>query len=202
MPPAPVAREKVLDAFERILVEHGERTATLDAVAEAAGVSKGGLLYHFGSKQALVEGLCERLTSLIEVDVETMQAAPEGPAAFYVRSSLYTGSPLDRTIIAVSRLAQGSYDGAVDVLRTMRQRWFEVIVESVEDAAVARAVMLLGDGLYFNAALNGDWVHDVTATAGGSPSDLATAYPLPADVDELLGVVADLIRSRSPAGER
>ena len=55
MPPAPAARERVLDAFESILVEHGERTATLDAVAESAGVSKGGLLYHFGSKQALVD---------------------------------------------------------------------------------------------------------------------------------------------------
>jgi len=194
MPPAPAAREKVLDAFETILVEHGERTATLDAVAEAAGVSKGGLLYHFGSKQALVEGLSERLTALIDTDVASMRAAPEGPAAFYVRSSLYTGSPLDRTIIATSRLAQGSYQSAVEVLRSMRQRWFEVIVESVEDAAVARAVMLLGDGLYYNAALNGDWIHDVTGDTGTSVTD-----PARVDLDELLGVVADLIRSRTPA---
>lgn len=199
MPPAPAAREKVLDAFESILVEHGERTATLEAVAEAAGVSKGGLLYHFGSKQALVEGLCERLMGLIDADVDKMRAAPEGPAAFYVRSSLYTGSPLDRTIIATSRLAQGSYQSAVEVLRTMRQRWFEVIVEAVEDAAVARAAMLLGDGLYYNAALNGDWVHDVTANTGGSSSVASTADPVMADVDELLGVLDDLIRSRAAA---
>ena len=194
MPPAPAARERVLDAFESILVEHGERTATLDAVAESAGVSKGGLLYHFGSKQALVEGVCARLTARIGSDVETMRAAPEGPAAFYVRTSLYTGSPLDRTIIATSRLAQGSYQSAVEVLRSMRQRWFEVIVESVEDAAVARAVMLLGDGLYYNAALNGDWIHDVTGDTGTSVTD-----PARVDLDELLGVVADLIRSRTPA---
>jgi len=192
MPPAPAAREKVLDAFETILVEHGERTATLDAVAEAAGVSKGGLLYHFGSKQALVEGLSERLTALIDTDVASMRAAPEGPAAFYVRSSLYTGSPLDRTIIATSRLAQGSYQSAVQILRTMRQRWFDVIVESVEDAAVARAVMLLGDGLYYNAALNGEWVHEATGTA---PTDYA-----PVDVDELLAVLDDLIRARAAPG--
>src|SRR5690606_13182471 len=47
VPPAPAARAKVLDAFVSILLEHGERAATLDAVAAAAGVSKGGLLYHF-----------------------------------------------------------------------------------------------------------------------------------------------------------
>lgn len=183
----------MLDAFESILVEHGERTATLDAVADAAGVSKGGLLYHFGSKQALVDGLCERLTARIDTDVKKMRDAAEGPAAFYVRTSLYTGSPLDRTIIATSRLAQGSYQGAVEVLRAMRQRWFEVIVASVEDAAVARAVMLLGDGLYYNAALNGDWVTDVTGDTGRSATD-----PARADLDELLDVLDDLIRSRGP----
>ncbi|WP_337479241.1 TetR family transcriptional regulator [Microbacterium yannicii] len=46
----PLAREKVLDAFERILIDEGERAATMDAAARAAGVSKGGLLYHFASR--------------------------------------------------------------------------------------------------------------------------------------------------------
>ncbi|MGO1278571.1 MAG: TetR/AcrR family transcriptional regulator, partial [Cellulosimicrobium funkei] len=53
MPPPPAARAKVLRAFASLLVEQGERAATLEAVAERAGVSKGGLLYHFGSKDAL-----------------------------------------------------------------------------------------------------------------------------------------------------
>ena len=35
--------------------------ATMDATARAAGVSKGGLLYHFASKDALEAGLIERL---------------------------------------------------------------------------------------------------------------------------------------------
>jgi AcrR family transcriptional regulator len=35
----PVAREAVLDAFESLLIEVGERAATLDAVARSAGVS-------------------------------------------------------------------------------------------------------------------------------------------------------------------
>lgn len=50
MPRPPLAREKVLDAFEAILIDDGERAATLEATAKAAGVSKGGLLYHFRSK--------------------------------------------------------------------------------------------------------------------------------------------------------
>ena len=34
--------ERLLDAFEELLIDGGERSATLGAVAAAAGVSKGG----------------------------------------------------------------------------------------------------------------------------------------------------------------
>lgn len=51
------SREQILDAYEHLLVQAGERAATLDAVAAQAKVSKGGLLYHFGSKKALFEAL-------------------------------------------------------------------------------------------------------------------------------------------------
>jgi AcrR family transcriptional regulator len=57
--PAP-ARERLLDAAERVVVESGATHLTLDAVAKSAGVSKGGLLYHFPSKEALLEGMLSR----------------------------------------------------------------------------------------------------------------------------------------------
>ena len=53
------ARERILDTFESILNTDGERAATLDAVAAKAGVSKGGLLYHFPNREALITGLAE-----------------------------------------------------------------------------------------------------------------------------------------------
>jgi AcrR family transcriptional regulator len=186
VPPPPAARDKVLDAFEAILLAHGERAATLEAVAAAAGVSKGGLLYHFGSKQALMQGLLERLEALVDKDVEAMRTAIDGPAAFYIRTSAYTGSALDRAIVATSRLAQGSHPEAVQALQSMRQRWFDVLVDAVDDPAVARAVMLIGDGLYYNAAMDDGWA--------------GTTSPMqPTDIDDLLVVVADLIRSRAPS---
>ncbi len=82
----PLAREKVLDAFEAILVDDGERAATMDATARSAGVSKGGLLYHFASKELLEAGLIERLRALVEDDVAAMSSYPGGPIAHYLRS--------------------------------------------------------------------------------------------------------------------
>ena len=43
-------RDRILDALQRILVRKGTAAVTLESVAAEAGVSKGGLLYHFRSK--------------------------------------------------------------------------------------------------------------------------------------------------------
>jgi AcrR family transcriptional regulator len=148
-------RERLLDAYEELLIEHGERGATLDAVAHRADVSKGGLLYHFGSKDALTQGLVDRLQRLTDQDVETMRQAPGGPVEYLIRTSINTNSPLDAAITAVARLAQTSAPRVSEALAEMRQKWLDLILETVPDAATARAIVLISDGLYYNSALLG-----------------------------------------------
>jgi AcrR family transcriptional regulator len=48
-------RDLLLSAACAILME-GKEVLTLDAVAKRSGISKGGLLHHFPSKDALIEG--------------------------------------------------------------------------------------------------------------------------------------------------
>lgn len=150
----PLARERVLDAFETILIDEGERAATLDATAATAGVSKGGLLYHFGSKDELAAGLIGRLERLVDDDLIEMAAAPDGPVAFYVRTSVMENSPLDRALIAVSRLAQGGSTVAAEALRATRRKWGDQIRPLVRDQAAFDLVMLVSDGLYFNNSID------------------------------------------------
>ncbi|MEN6295887.1 MAG: TetR/AcrR family transcriptional regulator [Chloroherpetonaceae bacterium] len=54
-------RENILNAANNIILENRLEGFTLDAVAKKANVSKGGLLYHFPSKNALIEGLIDSL---------------------------------------------------------------------------------------------------------------------------------------------
>ncbi|WP_308799450.1 TetR/AcrR family transcriptional regulator [Agromyces silvae] len=152
----PAAREAVLDAFERLIVADGERAATLDATAKAAGVSKGGLLYHFGSRHALIAGLTDRIRQLIDDDVARIDAAPDGAVSYFIRSSTDVATPLDRTFVAMVRLAQGGDRDAADALEEVRRRWIEVLSHHVADPTVALAVTLIGDGLYYHAALRAE----------------------------------------------
>ncbi len=53
------ARARILDAALAVSDRVGAAHLTLDAVAAEAGVSKGGLLYHFASKDLLLQGVVE-----------------------------------------------------------------------------------------------------------------------------------------------
>lgn len=52
--------ERILDAAEAVTVEDGAARLTLDAVAKRAGISKGGLIHWFPSKEALIEAMLQR----------------------------------------------------------------------------------------------------------------------------------------------
>lgn len=174
------ARDALLDAYQAILLDKGQRATTLEAVAARAGVSKGGLLYHFRSKEALAAGLIARLDELLVEDYEAMRTAQDGAAHYYVRTSVWTDSSLDRALVAVAQLAQESHQDARDAMARARKGWLTLLLEQVGNPAAAHAILLLGDGLYFDAALTGG--------AGGADEDRLPPEELLPVVDHLLAL--------------
>ncbi|SDJ50543.1 TetR/AcrR family transcriptional regulator [Salimicrobium halophilum] len=69
---------EILDAASRIVSQQGIFNLTLEAVAKEAGISKGGLLYHFKTKEALVSGMVKHLTDNYREKIEAhVEADPE-----------------------------------------------------------------------------------------------------------------------------
>ncbi|GJD31869.1 hypothetical protein PMNALOAF_3132 [Methylobacterium adhaesivum] len=72
----------ILDAAERLIRRSGTRTLTIDAVAVEAALSKGGVLHHYGSKDALIQALAERKLATIRDSIAAHEAEQgPGPAA-------------------------------------------------------------------------------------------------------------------------
>jgi AcrR family transcriptional regulator len=69
------SRERILDAAAELVTEVGSGHLTLDAVAERAGLSKGGLLYNFPSKDALLQGMLERLIAEVTARRASLRAS-------------------------------------------------------------------------------------------------------------------------------
>lgn len=80
-------RTTLLEAAARVLARDGAAQLTLDAVAREAGVSKGGLLYHFPSKDALVQGVLEAFVGQIERGLAAREAADECARGRFARAN-------------------------------------------------------------------------------------------------------------------
>ena len=107
MSPLPSSRDKIVDAAEKVVIEVGAAHMTLDAVAEKAGVSKGGLLYHFASKEALLKAMLERRMQRFKETQEEkcgeLQNGPTREIKAYILSTLGRDRKMDR--IGASLLA-------------------------------------------------------------------------------------------------
>lgn len=157
----PSARQQILDAYEDLLIDKGLAAVTLDAVAAKADVSKGGLLYHFRSKEALLDGLIERLLDRTRQDMERARVAPEGMVRYLLTSSVTDAdmaAPAHRTSVAALRLL-GSEPKADEALATSFRMWTELAHEYVEDPLTAELIGLISDGIYLRATLMGRDMH-------------------------------------------
>lgn len=67
------SREKLLDAAAELVSEIGAGRLTLDAVAEKAGLSKGGLLYNFPTKDALLQAMIQRMIDQVTEAKEALR---------------------------------------------------------------------------------------------------------------------------------
>jgi AcrR family transcriptional regulator len=69
-----IDQQKILDAAQAVVARDGAARMTLDAVAEEAGVSKGSVVYDYGSKQGLLQAMVDRA---VEADNAFNAAAAE-----------------------------------------------------------------------------------------------------------------------------
>ena len=73
-----VTRRRILAAATEIAQEAGPGNLSLDAVAARAGVSKGGLLYHFPSKTKLLQAVVESFVTSFEAALCERKDTKEG----------------------------------------------------------------------------------------------------------------------------
>lgn len=81
-------RRALLDAAARLALDGGLAAVSLPAVCAAAGVTKGALFHHFGSKQGLIAAVCDDLLTRIDAEVEQALAQDTGGRGSFTRAYL------------------------------------------------------------------------------------------------------------------
>ncbi|MHA6287252.1 TetR/AcrR family transcriptional regulator [Maricaulis sp. CAU 1757] len=152
----PATRDLILDAAEAVVEREGAGRLTIDGVAAESGISKGGVLYHFPNKLALLKAMVERLVSSVSADIAAAEAAaldagaPVLPAV--VRTLLERfdeASSVPHALLAAS----AEQPDLLDPVCTMMTTIFERIADATPDPIQARIVLLALDGLKLSSLL-------------------------------------------------
>ncbi|MEV4238564.1 TetR/AcrR family transcriptional regulator [Nocardia sp. NPDC049737] len=156
-------RDRILDALETLLLEKGMSQVTLENVAATAGVSKGGLLYHFKSKDALLAGLVHRLNERAEQQLGAAVAKGSSVAEWYLQTPNPDNAAdalelaLYRSMVAAMRTVDANSGPAADEVRQalsdMMDSWSDSLDIDIDDPVRADIIRLVGDGVYLRALL-------------------------------------------------
>lgn len=79
-------RRALLNAAAVQAIAQGMAALSLPAVAEAAGLTKGAVFHHFGSRQGLIEALCADLIARIDAEIDATMAEDDGGFGSFTRA--------------------------------------------------------------------------------------------------------------------
>jgi AcrR family transcriptional regulator len=143
-------REALLDAANRVLTKKGAEGFTLDAVAHEAAVSKGGLLYHFHSKNSLIEGMIARSAAKVDaaLEEELIKAGGDYLTA-YIRASFRTAAEPEQVSLAFFT-AIASDPKLLEPVRSRFERLQRDIAAAAPSEELGTLLRLSLDGLWYS----------------------------------------------------
>lgn len=150
--------DRLLNSAEQVVGRDGVGNLTLEAVARHAGVSKGGLLYHFPSKSALIIAVVQRLAERFDREqTRTVAGDFQGPGAFaraYLTIRAEPPDPQEEPIHTALLAAAGTDQHYLDPFRERFAAWQDQLETDGIDQATATIVRLATDGLCLCTLLN------------------------------------------------
>ena len=145
-------RERLLEAAEWLTLRDGVAKMTLDAVSREAGVSKGGLLYHFPTKDALIGGMIERFIERFEGDIEENLRDEEGVGSWvraYAKACFAPSERQQNLSVTTALVAAAANDPKLaDPLRKRYGIWQRRVEDDGLEPALATLIRLAIDGAW------------------------------------------------------
>lgn len=150
-------RRQIIEAALKILREgHFLTRFSLDSVAQEAGVSKGGLMHHYPSKDALLEGVTAAVIERFEERVsQGLEAEPLGTPGRLLRS--YVRAVLGEEGAALADISPVllSYTGTLEGLGSRFDYWQRLMAADGVDPVEAAMIRLTVDGLLYTEMIDG-----------------------------------------------
>ncbi|URW76399.1 TetR/AcrR family transcriptional regulator [Sphingomonas donggukensis] len=173
-------RAALLDAAAVLICDQGLARMTVDAVARAAGVTKGGLFHHFASRQELIDGVLDEMMAHAGETLAELMAADPDPHGRFTRALLdgiFGDHRMNETVssraLCLAMLADPN----------LQQRWAEWIARQVaehaatDDNVPCAIVRLATDGIWLSSLHQGEGPPPVDAEVRAALTAMTRASP-------------------------
>lgn len=161
-------REHILDAAHRCFARRGFHATTMQDICREAGVSPGAVYVYFNSKEALIEGLCERDRTEFAERFAMLAEAPDFIEALRALGEHYfvaespekqrfviemgiesTRNPrIAEIFMRVDKFCSDSFEALFERLRAEGR-----IAPMVDIPTLAKVFNVLGDGMFWRRAI-------------------------------------------------
>ncbi len=147
-------RQQIIHAAFVLIRREGVARLTIEAVAQEAGLSKGGVLYHFRSKESLIQAMIASLVERFDADIETARrgelegerSAPGGWLRAYIHASAGPAEDDEDTVALLAAVATDPR--LLEPLQAQYASWQKQVESDGVDPALATVIRLALDGLW------------------------------------------------------
>lgn len=157
-------RDHIIDSALAVVRSQGVSSLTLDEAARAAGISKGGVLYHFKSKEALIQGMVAHLSDkCVELQQHHFSKLPAGPnkwARALVATAFDAKAPTTDPAGCALLAAIATNPSLLEPLEGTIHEGIRRLTEDSEDPDTALLVALAMDGLWLHRLVGSPIMND------------------------------------------
>ncbi|RFU66610.1 TetR/AcrR family transcriptional regulator [Peribacillus glennii] len=151
-----LTRDHILLEACRLVSRDGVSNLTLEKVAKEAGVSKGGLLYHFPSKETLIKGMIDDMLKRSYQDIDYYLSKENDEPGKWLRAFIQTTFKEVGRKDLISPGLMSMLLANTELLDSWRKTyadWTENIENDNQDLLIASIVRLACEGLWFTDLL-------------------------------------------------
>lgn len=143
----PSARDRILDAAERLILTRGIGQLAVEAVAAEAKVSKGGFFHHFATKDEMLLAVLDRLITRTNAEIEAAAAADPEPRGARLRAQIALTFDAEKEFVERTRALAIAFIETASIQPSLARRARELHADifardMAEDIPLGRAITI------------------------------------------------------------
>lgn len=151
------SKQRLIDAAAKIVSTQGVQELTLEGVAAMAGVTKGGLIYHFKTKDDLLGALVQTMINELDQGSRTNAAKAGDTKGALLRALIddtFDRSSEEKQLMSNLLAAASGYPHLLGPVRQLYNRTYSDFTQSGSQTGIAMVVVAALDGIAMLDLLN------------------------------------------------